>query len=237
MKQLNENIFHQYNKWKQGYSRKENSFKLRVRNFLSNREDANKFKISKDGKHLNASDTVRITDDDISDGKLPVPFGKVNWNFDCMSCTSLTSLEGAPKYVENSFDCNNCENLTSLVGAPEEVGGDFSCSECPNLTSLVGAPKKVGGIFDCSDCKKLKSLEGAPKEVGGAFDCNDCKNLTSLVGVPKKIDGYFDCSGCKNLTSLEGLPKEIGGNLYIDGRFKGKIPDDVIVKGEINYHG
>ena len=75
----------------------------------------------------------------------------------------------------------------------------------------------------------MTSLVGAPKEVGGEFNCNDCKNLTSLVGVPKKIDGYFDCSGCENLTSLEGLPKEISGDLYIDGRFKGKIPNDVTI--------
>ena len=125
MEKINENIINLYNKWKEGYTRKENSFKLRVRNFLSNREDANKFKISKDGKHLNASDTVRITDDDISDGKFIVPFGKVNWNFDCMSCTSLTSLEGAPKEVYSDFYCYGCKNLKSIKDLPKIIGGDL----------------------------------------------------------------------------------------------------------------
>ena len=191
MEKINENIFHQYNKWKQGYSRKENSFKQRVQNFLSNREDADIYSISKDSKYLNAYYNVVIHDEDIRDGKLPVPFG--------------------------------------------EIRGDFECSRCDSLISLEGAPKKVGKNFNCSKCKNLLSLEGAPKELGGAFDCSDCEKLTSLVGVPKKIHGYFDCSGCENLTSLEYLPKEIAGDLYIGKRFKGKIPEDVIVKGVIQY--
>ena len=38
MKALNENIFHQYNKWKTGYVRKENSLQMRLQNFINNHE-------------------------------------------------------------------------------------------------------------------------------------------------------------------------------------------------------
>ena len=215
MYKLNENIITLYSKWKEGYTRKENSFELKVRNFLSNRKDADKFKISEDGKHLDAYNHVTITDDDILDGKLPVPFGEIKGAFDCSCCPSLTSLEGAPKKIKGSFECY----------------------DCPSLKLLEGAPKKIGGIFDCSGCTSLTSLVGAPEYVGWGFDCRHCDSLTSLEGAPKKVGKDFNCCICSNLTSIEGLPKEIGGNLYIDDRFKGKIPNDITIKGDITYYG
>ena len=169
MGKINENIIHLYNKWKKGYTRKENSFKLRVQIFLSNKTDVNRYKISEDGKCLNASGNVYILDEDILDGKFIVPFGEVK------------------------------------------------------------------GAFDCSDCASLTSLEGAPKEVEGAFECYDCSSLTSLKGAPEKVGDNFDCGSCINLTSIEDLSKEIGMDLYIDKRFKGKIPDDVTIGGKIKY--
>ena len=57
----------------------------------------------------------------------------VDWDFDCSYCSSLVSLEGAPKEVGGSFYCNGCESLTSLKGAPKEVGGWFDCSNCSIL--------------------------------------------------------------------------------------------------------
>ena len=54
------------------------------------------------------------------------------------------------------FWCINCKNLKTLEGAPKKVFNDFSCTDCENLTSLKGAPDKVGGVFDCSSCKNLK---------------------------------------------------------------------------------
>ena len=236
MDKLNENIITLYSKWKEGYTRKENSFELKVKDFLSNREDAGKFKISEDGKHLNAYQDVVIHDEDILDGKFIVPFGEIKGDFDCVGCTSLTSLEGAPKEVKGSFCCYHCTSLTSLEGAPKKVGWSFNCNCCTSLTSLVGAPEEIHRSFECTNCDSLTSLEGAPKKIGRCFDCNNCKNLTSLVGLPEKVGGFFDCSACENLTSIEDLPKEIGGDLYIDKRFEGKIPKDVTIVGEIKYY-
>ena len=78
----------------------------------------------------------------------------VEHNFECVSCPSLTSLKGGPKYVGGYCSCINCP-ISSLEGAPDEVGGDFNCSYCGNITSLEGAPKKVGGDFWCMDCGKI----------------------------------------------------------------------------------
>ena len=170
MNKINENIITLYSKWKEGYTRKENSFKLRVQSFLSNRkDDADIFYISADGKHLDASSDVYIFHEDILDGKFIVPFGEVDGFFNCGSCDSLTSLEGAPKEV-------------------------------------------------------------------GIFICTLCESLTSLEGAPKKVEGSFNCYKCPSLASIEDLPKEIGGDLHIDLRFKGKIPDDVTIKGKIKLY-
>ena len=57
--------------------------------------------------------------------KLPMKFNNVGMDFDCGD-NKLTTLEGAPKYVNGSFWCNN-NKLTSLEGAPREVTRDFLC--------------------------------------------------------------------------------------------------------------
>ena len=94
---------------------------------------------------------------------IDVQFGVVTKYFNCESCESLTSLQGAPKKVKWHFNCSCCNSLTSLQGAPKEVGWNFFCTSCKSLTSLQGSPEKVRGSFYCLNCPKLTSLEGAPK--------------------------------------------------------------------------
>ena len=230
MNKLNENIFHQYNKWKENYVRKENSIKFKLNDFLDRHpKHKDTFSISEDGKCVNCSGSVFISDEDLINGKFPFPFGTVYGDFDCDSCKELISLEGAPKEVGGSFWTYSCPNLTSLKGAPEKVDDDFTCGNCPNLTSLEGAPKEVGVDFGCIKCSKLTSLKGAPKEVGGWFICHSCENLKSLEGAPQIVSGDFDCRKCESLTSLEHLTKEINGTLRVDRRFEGQIPSDISV--------
>ena len=83
MNKLNENIFHQYNKWKSGYVRKENSLQLRLQKFLDEYEDRHVdwYHISEDGKHVDCDINVYINDIDLIDGKFPFPFGKVKGDF------------------------------------------------------------------------------------------------------------------------------------------------------------
>ena len=73
-------------------------------------------------------------------------WGTVGGSFDC-SESSITSLEGAPEYVDNAFNCCRCKNLTSLEGAPKKVGCSFYCYRCPKLESLEGALVYVGVNF------------------------------------------------------------------------------------------
>ena len=120
-------------------------------------------------------------------------FGTIKGIFNCGSCKSLKSLEGAPKEVYWNFYCSYCDSLTSLDGAPEVVGRDFYCDGCDSLTSLKGAPERVRGDFNCSYCDSLTSLEGAPRKVGDRFDCRNCKvkfskdNVTNIC----KVNSYI----------------------------------------------
>ena len=259
MEIINENIIHLYNKWKEGYTRKENDTKINIKSFLSDRDDIDIFEISKDGKYLNINcdkynTMFKLHDDDLLNGKIPVPFGICDGTFSCYELTNLVSLEGSPRIVKGNFGCGFCNGLTSLVGAPEEVTSDCNVNYCNGLTSLVGAPKKVknikccnnekmkslkgapeavSGYFDCCDCPSLTSLEGAPKIVGNFFTCCRCTSLTSLVGAPEEVNDFY-CYGC-GLTSLKGLPKLIKGDLYIDEYFEDEIPDYVDIKGCVKY--
>lgn len=141
---------------------------------------------------------------------------KIN-DFSCVDCTSLKSLEGAPKEVKGDFTCCECENLSSLEGAPEKVGGDFNCAFCSSLKSLVGAPKEIGKDFSCAYCTSLTSLEGAPKKVGRDFSCFDCKNLSSLMGSPKEVGGDFHCYYCKIEFTENDVEKvsDVKGEIFI----------------------
>ena len=185
MKQINENIFHQYNKWKKNYVRKENSVKVKMIDFLNRRPFYKDFfSISDDETCVNSSTSVFIYDDDLIDGKFPFQFGKVDGSFNCSAC-NLISLEGAPKTVSKKFFCDECYKLTSLKGAPKTVGNNFKCSHCENLTSLEGAPEKVGGSFSCEDCPNLTSLEYLPNEINGIVKVD--KRFKEKIPSDKKL--------------------------------------------------
>ena len=94
----------------------------RIQEFINKQREPESIYIT-DGNVINSKKSIVISDTDLVNGKLPFKFGRVDKDFDCRECTSLTSLEGVP----------------------QEVGRNFSCSDCPSLTSLEGAPKKIGG--------------------------------------------------------------------------------------------
>ena len=160
----------------------------RIQEFIDNQPESAVIYIT-DGNIINSKKSIVISDTDLINGKLPFKFGRVDGDFDCDGCPSLTSLEGAPQEVGGNFYCSECTSLTSLKGASQEIGGDFICSMCPSLTSLEGAPQKVRRDFYCSNCPSLKSLEGSPQEVGRNFYCRNCPSLKSLEDAPKKIGG------------------------------------------------
>ena len=116
----------------------------RIQEFINKQREPESIYIT-DGNVINSKSYIIISDTDLVDGKLPFKFGRVDKDFYCSYCTSLTSLEGTPQKVWRDFSCHGCTSLTSLEGSPQEVGGDFDCRMCTSLTSLEGAPKKVGG--------------------------------------------------------------------------------------------
>ena len=118
----------------------------RIQEFIDNQSESSSIYIT-DGNVINSKSNITIRDTDLVDGKLPFKFGRVDGDFDCSDCTSLTSLEGSPQEVGGDFWCSRCTSLTSLEGAPQKVGGDFYCSNCPSLTSHVKVFLKKGRKF------------------------------------------------------------------------------------------
>ena len=226
MKSLNENIFHQYNKWKTGYVRKENDVKIRMQTFIEEHHIKNYSIITdkkKGIKYLNVYDplnTIRIHDEDLVNGKLPFKFGEISDGLMFLDCETLISLEGAPKKIDKFINIQNCPNLTSLKGAPQEGVSMILLINCGKLVSLEGLPKIIDGRFSIRECSSLKTLKGAPKfdmddllftiPNRGEFVCSACKSLTSLEGAPDEVMS-FDCCGCVGLTSLKGGPSTVYG--------------------------
>ena len=242
MDKLNENIISLYSKWKKSYVRKENSVKMKLQEFLANREiytnntyTESDFSISESGDKVD----VNIGDFQLTGGnfeKLPFPIGKckrltIACCFKLKSlegcpdevdectirwCNSLKSLKGAPKNVKHDFTCKDNAILESLDGCPKTVGGKCDISQNMSLTSLIGAPEKVGA-FSCK-FSVITTLEGAPKKVTGIFNCTNCESLVSLIGAPEKV-GAFSCEYCGKLKSLEGAPKEVSNYFSCLGCF------------------
>ena len=84
---------------------------------------------------INSPNGVSISNKKLVEFPSYIHFGTV-YDFTCTNCTSLKSLDGAPKEVDQRFYCNNCTSLKSLKGAPEKVGMDFYCNGCTSLKSL-----------------------------------------------------------------------------------------------------
>ena len=70
----------------------------RIQEFINNQPESEYIYITDDNV-INSKKSIVISDTDLVNGKLPFKFGRVGGDFDCRECTSLTSLEGAPKKI------------------------------------------------------------------------------------------------------------------------------------------
>ncbi len=95
----------------------------------------------------------------------------------------VTSLEGAPYFVQGDVMLHDANNLTSLKGGPIYVGKSFYCGWGVPLTTLEGAPRKIVGDF-VTVSFQLKSLNCGETEIGGEFRFSS-ETLESLDGLPK----------------------------------------------------
>lgn len=204
MRTLNENIFHQYNKWKQGYERKENSLEVKLSNFISTNTDL--YKISKDGKHVDVNGSLLLYDENLINGELPVPFGEVKQ--DCyIECPSLKSMKNAPKKIKGQLTFYNCPNLKSMDGYVDEVGTWVMITKC-GLEHSNGMPKAKKGIY-FKDCNSLTSLENCfVKGSGTSLILGECHSITSLNGLPDTF-GFINIKNCDGLTNLNWCPQKI----------------------------
>lgn len=230
MKQINENIIHLYNKWKEGYVRKENDIKNRIKNFLNGRDDIKDFVISEDGKSVSyiGDEYLYIHDYDLINGEIPIPFDTVSGTF-MLDCKELKSLKNAPKHITGGVHIMDAHKLKSLDGYIERVDGEIMIMKC-GLTSLKNFPSanKACYFMDCNNissieglpdncecisfykCNGLTSLVGAPDEPTH-FYVKDCNNVSSLEGAPRNVKGNFGISECDKIESLDGAPDEVGG--------------------------
>ena len=218
MYKINENIFHLYDKWKEGYVRKETALEEKIKPMKEWAKKTfptvfDKLSFSIDGIFADCS--ILLYDNYLVNGEIPYPFIECTGDFIAFEVTQLVSLKNFPNIVGGSCNLYGCKQLASLEGAPKEVGGHFCCQHT-SIESLKGAPINVGRNFLCDEDDYLESLEGAPKHIGG----------------------NFSCSRCPSLTSLDGLATTIGGDLYCGEKFKGKeLPKNTILNGNITYYG
>lgn len=197
-----------YGRWKGGNNRKENDY---IRNFISKQEHPEEFSITEDGK-VNSNISVKITQEDLVNNKLPFEFG----------------------YVAGGFRISDAQ-IESLEGAPKTVGGDFEIWDCPKLTSLEFSPNKVGVNYVLFKVG-VEDMTGCSQDIGGSLKMGSCDKLKSLVGSPEKINVDLTVIGCDKFDSIEGLPKEIGGDLNLVRCKKqflfSDIPEDCTIKGK-----
>jgi hypothetical protein len=140
--------------------------------------------------------------------QIPVQFGEITGNFECIEWKKLTSLEGSPRKVGGIFKVYKCPSLKSLKGSPVEVKDSFIVTEL-QLTSLEGSPEKVGS-FRCISMQKLTSLKGSSRKVKENFTVQHCLSLESLEGGPEVVEGDFYCCYNPKLVTLKGSPKTVG---------------------------
>ena len=154
-----------------------------------------------------------------------------NGNFD-ISHKKIYSLPDISwlRISGNFYGSNN--NLTSLEGMPKYVEQTCSVSS-NNLKNLKGSPKYVGGSFRFDD-NDILSLEGSPDYVGGSF-VGSSYSLTSLKGSPKKIGGNFTLLKSPNLSTLDGISSHIGGYISVDNFSEEDARDYMVDLPKSNY--
>ena len=79
--------------------------------------------IDEETLEINSAASITITNNKLVKFPSYIHFGVVHGDFTCSDCTSLTSLEGAPKEVGRDFYCSHCTSLTSLEDIPTHVKG------------------------------------------------------------------------------------------------------------------
>ena len=143
----------------------------------------------------------------------------VGEDFICSCCTSLTSLEGAPKSVGANVEGQAMiypywDKIAILVGKDNVAyfnTGDFEYRGSSSEISKLNLPKyEFKCEFEIPSNWKLNE--------DGTYDVDgDVKIIEDMIVNGRlpykfgKVTGDFSCYKCRKLTSLEGAPNSVGG--------------------------
>ena len=95
---------------------------------------------------------IRITNEQVREGKIDhIDIGNAT-KIDCYGCTSLIELPNW--YKVTVVNCSGCTSLTSLPNWPNVI--QVSCWGCTSLTSLPNWPKVIE--LYCSRCPVFDKL-------------------------------------------------------------------------------
>lgn len=109
------------------------------------------------------------------------------WNFNCSANSTLRSLKGSPKIVDNKFICSTCQNLTSLEGAPMEVHGSVNAVLCNSIISLKGIGKDYLRLIG----EELSLPSSIKSNMLGIILIKELKLITFFRSI-KKIQDIFN---------------------------------------------
>ena len=137
----------------------------------------NNLKYNKETGCYDAQGNVRVKNEDLINGALPLQLGEVAGSMVFELCNDLQTLKGCPRKVGKGFSVYSCTKLKSLQFGPDEVGWYYDCSFCKLLKNLIGAPKYIGQRLHCSYCSNLQSLNGLGQIGQGKVYCEECPKL------------------------------------------------------------
>lgn len=165
-------------------------------------------------ENIQFQNQFEIKDNQLLNGHVPVPLGKIMGHFYCTQLKNLTSLQNMPLEVTGGFSIEGCQNLQSLKGCPQTIGGKFTCNGCDKIKTLEGCPQTMYGLMVCG-CDNIKNLEGLPDKIYGAVMVGQCPNLMNFQGAPSLINGDLRIIHCDNLIFLGTSLKTVNGDLWI----------------------
>lgn len=189
--------------------------------------ESNRLNYNQATKLYDCTHEVVLADEDLIDGYIPVPFGRVFDSFYVSNCVTLKSLKNSPKYVRRGFYCKGCTALTSFEGCPENLEGNFYAQGCTNVTTLKGTQNLDKETMYFDNCPKI------PNEERKQFFLDKNKRRVELdpetgkynskgsiyIGNEQIIDGHFPVKFGKvlgnfkcfetDLITLQGAPEEV----------------------------
>jgi hypothetical protein len=178
----------------------------------------NKWKVNSDGEVYTDKSEITICN---APDHFKVKFADCD-RFSNRMNSKLKSLNGSPNKVNIDFDISHCTSLTSLNGGPRYVGSRYEATNT-GILNLEGLAEQVGQLVDVA-FSKITSVEGCSNNIT-ILTLEGCDRLVNLKGISNNLD-FLNLSLCRSLTSLEGLNKDFSGDIEI---YKCGLPKEELI--------